>query len=100
MPYRWREPFPEIATDQCDVQDQIVSSRCYPHFTENNLRCSPMSGFLSRETFNSVTPEVFRNVGMTYMLGSDWRRYFKYIVVSAKKPTFFHEREPFRYAYS
>ncbi|KIH59940.1 5' nucleotidase family protein [Ancylostoma duodenale] len=33
---------------------------------------------------------------MTYMLGPDWRKYFKYIVVSAKKPAFFHGREPFR----
>ncbi|VDP02263.1 unnamed protein product [Heligmosomoides polygyrus] len=42
------------------------------------------------------SPFKFIDAGMTYMLGSDWRRYFKYIVVSAKKPTFFHGREPFR----
>ncbi|PIO69771.1 5' nucleotidase family protein [Teladorsagia circumcincta] len=39
---------------------------------------------------------AFRNVGMSYMLGEDWRKYFKYIVVLAKKPTFFKGREPFR----
>ncbi|PIO64500.1 5' nucleotidase family protein [Teladorsagia circumcincta] len=33
---------------------------------------------------------------MSYMLGEDWRKYFKYIVVLAKKPTFFKGREPFR----
>uniref|UniRef100_A0A1I7XR56 Zinc finger protein 593 homolog n=1 Tax=Heterorhabditis bacteriophora TaxID=37862 RepID=A0A1I7XR56_HETBA len=45
--------------------------------------------------------ELYRNVcdsniGMTYMLGTDWKKYFKYIVVSAKKPTFFYGHEPFR----
>ncbi|CAJ0603217.1 unnamed protein product [Cylicocyclus nassatus] len=42
------------------------------------------------------SPYKFINVGMTYMLGPEWRKYFEYIVVSAKKPTFFHGREPFR----
>ncbi|KAK6057977.1 HAD superfamily hydrolase, 5'-nucleotidase, partial [Cooperia oncophora] len=42
------------------------------------------------------SPFPFINVGMTYMLGEDWRKYFKYIVVLAKKPTFFKGREPFR----
>ncbi|KHJ89347.1 HAD superfamily hydrolase, 5'-nucleotidase [Oesophagostomum dentatum] len=42
------------------------------------------------------SPFTFINVGMTYMLGEDWRKYFKYIVFSAKKPAFFHVHEPFR----
>ncbi|WKY05626.1 hypothetical protein Q1695_006100 [Nippostrongylus brasiliensis] len=42
------------------------------------------------------SPFKFIDVGMTYMLGTDWRNYFKYIVVSAKKPSFFHAHEPFR----
>ncbi|VDK41732.1 unnamed protein product [Anisakis simplex] len=38
----------------------------------------------------------FRNRGMCYMLGEDWRKYFSYIVVMAKKPDFFQGRAPFR----
>ncbi|VDO44829.1 unnamed protein product [Haemonchus placei] len=45
------------------------------------------------------SPFTFINVGMTYMLGKDWRKFFKYIVVLAKKPTFFVGREPFRYVF-
>lgn len=26
---------------------------------------------------------------MNYMLGADWRKFFQYIIVSAKKPDFF-----------
>lgn len=33
---------------------------------------------------------------MTFMFGDDWRQYFKYIVVSAKKPGFFQGNAPFR----
>lgn len=30
------------------------------------------------------------------MLGENWRKLFKYIIVSAKKPKFFHSSSPFR----
>jgi hypothetical protein len=33
---------------------------------------------------------------MTYMLGDNWRKFFKYIIVSAKKPGFFQGNAPFR----
>uniref|UniRef100_A0A915CNW7 Uncharacterized protein n=1 Tax=Ditylenchus dipsaci TaxID=166011 RepID=A0A915CNW7_9BILA len=42
------------------------------------------------------SPFTFMNKGMTYMLGEQWRSLFKYIVVSAKKPTFFQSNRPFR----
>ncbi|KAH7731078.1 5-nucleotidase domain containing 2-like protein [Aphelenchoides avenae] len=44
----------------------------------------------------SNSPFSFINAGMTYMLGSDWRKYFKYVVVSARKPDFFQANTPFR----
>lgn len=33
---------------------------------------------------------------MRYMLGDEWRRLFKYVVVSAQKPVFFQSQRPFR----
>uniref|UniRef100_A0A914XAW7 Zinc finger protein 593 homolog n=1 Tax=Plectus sambesii TaxID=2011161 RepID=A0A914XAW7_9BILA len=42
------------------------------------------------------SPYSFMNTGMHYMLGPDWREYFKYIVVLARKPKFFNGSAPFR----
>ena len=42
------------------------------------------------------SPFKFINSGMTFMLGEDWRNFFKYIVVSARKPTFFQGKAAFR----
>uniref|UniRef100_A0AC34QT16 5'-nucleotidase domain-containing protein 3 n=1 Tax=Panagrolaimus sp. JU765 TaxID=591449 RepID=A0AC34QT16_9BILA len=42
------------------------------------------------------SPFNFMNTGMTFMLGDKWRTYFKYIVVSARKPKFFSGNTPFR----
>ena len=33
---------------------------------------------------------------MKYMLGDDWREYFKYVVISARKPGFFKGNAKFR----
>ncbi|MFH4976836.1 hypothetical protein AB6A40_003545 [Gnathostoma spinigerum] len=44
----------------------------------------------------SNSPFPFVNCGMQYMLGNDWRKYFKHIIVMARKPEFFHNRTPFR----
>lgn len=39
----------------------------------------------------------FRNVGMTYLLGENWRQYFDVVIASAKKPAFFTDSmRPFR----
>uniref|UniRef100_A0A0N5AAG9 5'-nucleotidase domain-containing protein 3 n=1 Tax=Syphacia muris TaxID=451379 RepID=A0A0N5AAG9_9BILA len=45
------------------------------------------------------SPFSFMNRGMCYMLGEDWRKYFQYIVVMAKKPEFFQGHAPFRRYY-
>uniref|UniRef100_A0A0N5C5P2 5'-nucleotidase domain-containing protein 3 n=1 Tax=Strongyloides papillosus TaxID=174720 RepID=A0A0N5C5P2_STREA len=51
----------------------------------------------SKELFIiSNSPYNFINAGMTYMMGDDWRHFFKYIIVSAKKPDFFKKDTPFR----
>lgn len=42
------------------------------------------------------SPFTFMNTGMKFMLGDNWRTYFKYIVVSARKPKFFSGNAPFR----
>uniref|UniRef100_A0A7E4ZZ04 5'-nucleotidase domain-containing protein 3 n=1 Tax=Panagrellus redivivus TaxID=6233 RepID=A0A7E4ZZ04_PANRE len=42
------------------------------------------------------SPFYFMNVGMKYMLGDDWLKYFKYVIVSSKKPSFFSAHAPFR----
>lgn len=37
------------------------------------------------------------NVGMSYLLGEDWRQYFDVVIASAKKPAFFTDSmRPFR----
>uniref|UniRef100_A0A0N4ZCR2 5'-nucleotidase domain-containing protein 3 n=1 Tax=Parastrongyloides trichosuri TaxID=131310 RepID=A0A0N4ZCR2_PARTI len=51
----------------------------------------------SKELFIiSNSPFNFINAGMKYMIGDDWRKFFKYIIVSAKKPDFFKKDTPFR----
>lgn len=43
------------------------------------------------------SPFHFVNVGMSYLLGPDWRDYFDVVVASAKKPAFFVDSmRPFR----
>lgn len=42
------------------------------------------------------SPFTFMNTGMKFMLGDNWRKYFKYVVVSARKPKFFSGNAPFR----
>ncbi|XP_050686614.1 5'-nucleotidase domain-containing protein 3-like isoform X3 [Eriocheir sinensis] len=43
------------------------------------------------------SPFSFVNVGMTYLLGEDWRNYFDVVIASAKKPAFFTDcMRPFR----
>ncbi|XP_045108615.1 5'-nucleotidase domain-containing protein 3-like isoform X2 [Portunus trituberculatus] len=43
------------------------------------------------------SPFSFVNVGMTYLLGEDWRQYFDVVIASAKKPAFFTDSmRPFR----
>lgn len=42
------------------------------------------------------SPFSFMSRGMCYMLDEDWRTYFQFIVVMAKKPGFFEGRAPFR----
>ncbi|CAJ0574533.1 unnamed protein product, partial [Mesorhabditis spiculigera] len=52
----------------------------------------------SGKTLFMVTnsPFTFMNAGMTYMLGSDWRKMFTHIIVQARKPSFFQGHTPFR----
>ncbi|KAG0721009.1 5'-nucleotidase domain-containing protein 2 [Chionoecetes opilio] len=43
------------------------------------------------------SPFPFVNVGMTYLLGENWREYFDVVIASAKKPAFFTDcMRPFR----
>lgn len=43
------------------------------------------------------SPFHFVNVGMSYLLGPDWRDYFDVVVAGAKKPAFFVDSmRPFR----
>lgn len=45
----------------------------------------------------SNSPFRSMNAGLTYLIGKDWRDYFHYIVIKARKPKFFKEmRRPFR----
>lgn len=40
---------------------------------------------------------LFRNLGMSYLLGEDWQKYFDVVIASAKKPIFFVDKmRPFR----
>ncbi|KAK0398645.1 hypothetical protein QR680_002689 [Steinernema hermaphroditum] len=76
------------------------------YFDDNNISFDPVCLYQDvAEAVRQVhvTGEIisrstarFMNIGMCYMLGEDWRRLFKYIVVSAKKPNFFQGKAPFR----
>ncbi|CAI4221842.1 unnamed protein product [Auanema sp. JU1783] len=89
------------------VRQVHISGQMYEHvgkelttFVHPNVGLKDYLDFLcsSKKELFVVTnsPFNFINTGMTYMLGNDWRKYFNYIVVSAKKPTFFYRSEPFR----
>lgn len=52
--------------------------------------------FVSENAINAIMIDCCRNRGMHFMLGPGWREYFKYIVVSARKPKFFNGSAPFR----
>lgn len=41
-----------------------------------------------RKSYN-IRTIYFSNNGLTYLLGDDWRRLFKYVIVMARKPQFF-----------
>ncbi|SAM07108.1 hypothetical protein [Absidia glauca] len=57
-----------------------------------NLRKGGKKTFLMT---NSTLP--FIDTGMTYLTGSpDWRELFDCVIVSARKPDFYHSRRPFR----
>uniref|UniRef100_A0A914XWH5 5'-nucleotidase domain-containing protein 3 n=1 Tax=Panagrolaimus superbus TaxID=310955 RepID=A0A914XWH5_9BILA len=71
-----------------------------PHYVHKNEGLSDYLHMLrdhGKELFIITnSPFQFINSGMTFMLGEDWRKIFKYIVVSARKPTFFQGKAAFR----
>uniref|UniRef100_A0A0M3I4Q1 5'-nucleotidase domain-containing protein 3 n=2 Tax=Ascaris TaxID=6251 RepID=A0A0M3I4Q1_ASCLU len=78
---------------------RVVSANL-EHYVHKNVG---LKEYLSRLIANGKqlfmvtnSPFSFMSRGMCYMLGEDWRKYFKYIVVMAKKPNFFQGRAPFR----
>ncbi|CAD5219680.1 unnamed protein product [Bursaphelenchus okinawaensis] len=89
------------------VQDVHISGEMYRLVMEDMERYIHKNvglyNFLERVTKDGKelfiatnSPFTFMNAGMTYMLGPDWRKFFKYVMVSTKKPGFFQGNAPFR----
>ncbi|CAD5226772.1 unnamed protein product [Bursaphelenchus xylophilus] len=89
------------------VQEVHLSGEMYRSVMSNMdkyvHRNAGLGDFLERVTSHGKelfivtnSPFTFMNAGMTYMLGPEWGRFFKYIVVSSKKPGFFQGNSPFR----
>ncbi|KAI9304055.1 HAD-superfamily hydrolase [Cunninghamella echinulata] len=75
-----------------DISKYLEPSPKVVSFLEN-LRKNGKKTFLLT---NSTLP--FIDIGMTYLTSSpDWRDLFDCVIVSARKPDFYHSRRPFRH---
>ncbi|PAV73391.1 hypothetical protein WR25_19155 [Diploscapter pachys] len=92
-----RECVQKVHTSGDMYQNVMADIESYIHPNQGLKEYLEMLNSRGKELFVVTnSPFKFIDAGLTYMLGKDWRRLFKYIVVSAKKPKFFTEKEPFR----